>query len=44
MVRGSFEYRRFISYLRDYMDMNKCAFFANTTIDNDSKVKIEIHH
>lgn len=43
-VRTSIEYRRFISYLRDYMDMNKCAFFENTTRDRDSKVKIEIHH
>ena len=43
-VRGSFEYRQFIGYLRDYMDMNKCAFLANTTKDKDSKVKIEVHH
>ena len=43
-VRTSFEYKQFIAYLRDYMDMNKCAFLANTTRDRDSKVKIEIHH
>ena len=43
-VRNSFEYKQFISYLRDYMDMNKCAFIDNTTKDRDSKVRIEIHH
>ncbi len=43
-VRTSIEYRRFISYLRDYMDMDRCAFFKDTTRDRDSKVKIEIHH
>lgn len=43
-VRNSFEYKQFIGYLRDYMDMNKCAFIANTTRDRDSKIKIEIHH
>ena len=43
-VRNSIEYKKFVNYLRMYMDMNKCAFLANTTIDNDSKVKIEIHH
>ena len=29
LIRKSFEYRRFISYLRNYMDMNKCSFFEN---------------
>ena len=43
-VRGSIEYRRFIAYLRDYMDMDRCAFLANTTRDHENKVKIEIHH
>ena len=44
LVRNSSEYRRFISYIRDYMDMDRCAFFKDTTKDRDSKVKIEIHH
>ena len=43
-VRTSIEYRRFIAYLRDYMDMDRCAFFENTTRDRDNSVKIEIHH
>lgn len=43
-VRGSIEYRRFIAYLRDYMGMDRCAFFENTTRDRDSSIKIELHH
>ena len=44
IVRGSFEYREFINYLRDYMDMNKCSFFENISNKNTYKIKIHIHH
>ena len=43
-VRNSFEYRQMVSYLRDYMDMNKCAFYENVTNIDTTKVRIEIHH
>ena len=43
-VRGSFEYKRLISYLKSYKGMNRCAYMENTTINPDSKVTIEIHH
>ena len=43
-VRGSIEYRRFIEYLRTYMDMDKCSFIANAKKDHDNNIKIEIHH
>ena len=44
VVRSSFEYRRFVNYLRDYMDMNKCSFFQNVTNKDTFKIKIELHH
>jgi hypothetical protein len=43
-VRGSFEYRQMISYLRNYMDMNKCSFYENVTNADTTKIRIEIHH
>ena len=30
-VRRSFEYRRFINYIRDNMQMNQCAFLKEVT-------------
>ena len=38
------EYREFINYLREYMDMNKCSFFENVSNINSYKIKIHIHH
>lgn len=43
-VRSSFEYRQMVNYLRDYLDMNKCAFYENVTNADTTKVRIEIHH
>ena len=43
-VRNSFEYRRMVGYLRDYMDMNKCSFYENVNNIDTTKIKIEIHH
>lgn len=43
-VRTSFEYRQMVSYLREYLDMNKCAFYENVTNADTTKVRIEIHH
>ncbi len=44
LIRNSFEYRRFVNYLRDYMNMNKCSFFENVTNQDTYKIKIHIHH
>ena len=44
IIRSSMEYREFINYLREYMDMNKCSFFENVTNMNSFKIKIHIHH
>lgn len=43
-VRKSFEYRRFIKYLRENMDMNKCSFLKGVSNEETIDIKIEIHH
>ena len=43
-VRRSFEYRRFINYIRDNMQMNQCAFLKEVTNQETFDIKIEIHH
>ena len=43
-VRQSFEYRALINFLREYMDMNQCAFYQNVNNTDTTKVHIEIHH
>ena len=44
IIRKSFEYTEFISYLRNYMDMNKCSFFQYVNNIDTFKIKIHIHH
>lgn len=44
IVRASFEYREYTSYLRDYMDMNKCSFFENVNNLESFDIKIHLHH
>ena len=44
ICRTSFEYRQFVNYLREYMDMNKCSFFQNVTNSDTFKIKIHLHH
>lgn len=43
-VRNSLEYRQYIQYLRNYMNLNECSFFQNVNNMDTSKIKIEIHH
>lgn len=43
-VRNSLEYRQFVQYLRNYMNMNECSFFENVNNMDTSKIKIELHH
>lgn len=43
-VRTSFEYKAMVKYLREYMDMNQCAFYQNVNNTDNTKVRIEIHH
>ena len=33
-----------IQYLKENMDMNRCAFLQGTTVDAENRISIEIHH
>ena len=43
-VRNSLEYRQYIQYLRNYMNMSEDSFFENVGNGENAKIKIEIHH
>lgn len=43
-VRGSFEYREMIKYLRNYGGMDRSGLNPNISNTDNSRVKIEIHH
>lgn len=43
-VRRSFEYKRFIKFIRENLDMDQCAFLDDVKMDKSFKVKIEQHH
>ena len=48
-IRSSMEYRDYVQYLKENVDMDSCAFFKNVTSNSkenneNKKVKIEIHH
>lgn len=42
-VRHSLEYKEYVKYLRENIDMTKCTFFSNVSGES-RRVKIEIHH
>lgn len=44
VIRSSMEYRDYIKYLKEYIDMTHCSFFKNVGADNYSKISVEIHH
>lgn len=44
VVRSSFEYKEMVKFLREYMDMNQCAFYKNVNNTDNTRVRIEIHH
>lgn len=43
-IRSSMEYKDYIAYLRDYIDMDSCAFFNMISSKDNKKTKIEVHH
>lgn len=43
-IRSSYEYRAMVQYLREYMDMNSCAFLPNVTNETNRRIRIELHH
>lgn len=44
IVRTSYEYKQFVSFLREYMDMNHCSFLENITNVESFRIKIHLHH
>ena len=44
IIRSSLEYRDYIAYLKENVNMTKCAFFQNVENSQGSRVRIEIHH
>ena len=44
IVRSSQEYRDYVAYLKQYIDMTKCSFFNGVVNNGKNKVSIEIHH
>lgn len=44
IVRSSKEYKDYIQFLKENMDMNRCAFFPKVKHTRENKVQIEIHH
>ena len=44
ILRSSMEYRDYISFLKDHINMTHCAFFNNIENAQGNKVRIEIHH
>lgn len=50
VVRSSFEYKEYVKFLKDFVNMRYCKFFENVsnydhnTNKYDNSIKIEIHH
>lgn len=44
IVRNSFEYRRFIRFLRENVGMDKCSFMENVNNIETFNVQIHLHH
>ena len=44
IIRSSMEYKDYINFLREHVDMDKCAFYQKVSSAESRRVKIEIHH
>ena len=44
LCRSSMEYRDYIKFLRDNMDMNRCSVLKNLVSTKEKQYSIEIHH
>ena len=44
VIRKSLEYKEYISFLKDNLDMNSCIILSNLKKENGKRYKIEIHH
>lgn len=43
-VRRSIEYKQYVQYLKNEIDMTMCTFFTKVSNKSNPKVSIEIHH
>ena len=44
MIRSSLEYKTYIKFLKDNLDMNRCAVLKNIKNGDGKRYRIEIHH
>ena len=44
LCRGSMEYRQYVKYLRENMDMNRCEVLQGLVSSKEKQYSIEIHH
>ncbi len=44
IIRKSIEYKDYINFLKNHMDMKRCAVLHNLKIEDGKKYSIEIHH
>lgn len=44
VIRGSFEYRRLIKFLKENLDMTECAIYQKVNNNEGYHISIEIHH
>lgn len=44
VIRSSMEYKEYISFLKNNMDMDRCAVLVGLSSENGRKYSIEIHH
>lgn len=43
-IRSTFEYRNMVSFLRENMDMDQCAFYENVNNRETFRIQIHLHH
>ncbi len=44
IIRRSMEYKDYIKYLRDYVDIDNCSFFEKISKEEVKRTRIEINH
>ena len=43
-IRSSYEYRAYMTYLKECLNMNSCFYLSHAHTERNGKYKIEIHH
>lgn len=44
IIRASDEYKHYIKFLKDHMDLDSCIFFQMVSPEENRRFKVEIHH